>query len=208
MDQIRVVVVEDQTLLRDSLVAAIDREPDMRVVASLADAAEVLAHIENNQVDVALLDVCTENNSSGIIAAKKIKESYPHMRTVIMTGMSDVTFVRQARDACADSFIYKNVGTAELLAVIRSTVEGYSTFPSSRRMDAPEIEMLDDLELKILYLTCQAKSRKEIAAALYMSEGTVKRHISELLAKTGYDNLLKLAVRAVSTGSIEVNVER
>ena len=147
MDQIRVVVVEDQTMLRDSLVAAIDREPDMRVVASLADAAEVLAHIENNQVDVALLDVCTENNSSGIIAAKKIKESYPHMRTVIMTGMSDVTFVRQARDACADSFIYKNVGTAELLAVIRSTVEGYSTFPSSRRMDAPEIEMLDDLEL-------------------------------------------------------------
>lgn len=72
----------------------------------------------------------------------------------------------------------------------------------------PEVELLDELELKILYLTCQAKSRREIAAALYMSEGTVKRRISEMLAKTGYDNLLKLAVRAVSSGSIVVNVER
>ena len=89
-----------------------------------------------------------------------------------------------------------------------STVEGYSTFPSSRKSDAPEVELLDELELKILYLTCQAKSRREIAAELFLSEGTVKRRISEMLAKTGYDNLLKLAVRAVSSGSIVVNVER
>ena len=132
----------------------------------------------------------------------------PQVKTVIMTGMSDVTFVRQAREAGVDSFIYKNVRTDDLLSVIRSTVEGYSTFPSSRKGDAPEVELLDELELKILYLTCQAKSRREIAAALYMSEGTVKRRISEMLAKTGYDNLLKLAVRAVSSGSIVVNVER
>ena len=204
MRVIRVVVVEDQTMLRDSLVAAINRELDMEVVASLADAADVL----DREVDVALLDVCTENNSSGIIAAKKLKEARPQVKTVIMTGMSDVTFVRQAREAGVDSFIYKNVRTDDLLSVIRSTVEGYSTFPSSRKGDAPEVELLDELELKILYLTCQAKSRKEIAAALYMSEGTVKRRISEMLAKTGYDNLLKLAVRAVSSGSIAVNVER
>lgn len=157
---------------------------------------------------MALLDVCTEHNSSGIIAARKLKEARPQVKTVIMTGMSDVTFVRQAREAGVDSFIYKNVGTDDLLSVIRSTVEGYSTFPSSRKGDAPEVELLDELELKILYLTCQAKSRREIAAALYMSEGTVKRHISEMLAKTGYDNLLKLAVRAVSSGGIAVNVER
>ncbi len=208
MSRIRVAVVEDQTMLRESLASAINREPDMEVVLSLADAADVIDMVDGDTIDLALLDVCTEHNSSGIIAAKKLKEMHPSVRTVIMTGMSDVTFVRQAREAGVDSFIYKNVGTADLLAVIRSTMEGYSTFPCARRGDAPEIELLDDLELKILHLTCQAKGRKEIAAELYMSEGTVKRHISEMLAKTGYDNLLKLAVRAVSTGSIEVNVER
>lgn len=208
MRVIRVVVVEDQTILRDSLVAAINRELDMEVVASLADAADVLDLDAGREIDVALLDVCTENNSSGIIAARKLREARPQVKTVIMTGMSDVTFVRQAREAGVDSFIYKNVRTDDLLSVIRSTVEGYSTFPSSRKGDAPEVELLDELELKILYLTCQAKSRGEIAAALYMSEGTVKRRISEMLAKTGYDNLLKLAVRAVSSGSIVVNVER
>lgn len=208
MRMIRVVVVEDQTMLRDSLVAAINRELDMEVVASLSDAADVLDIAPGCEIDVALLDVCTEHNSSGIIAARKLKEVRPQVKTVIMTGMSDVTFVRQAREAGVDSFIYKNVGTEDLLSVIRSTTDGYSTFPSSRKGEAPEVELLDELELKILYLTCQAKSRREIAAELYMSEGTVKRHISEMLAKTGYDNLLKLAVRAVSSGSIAVNVER
>ena len=208
MRVIRVVVVEDQTMLRDSLVAAINRELDMEVVASLADAADVLDLDAGREIDVALLDVCTENNSSGIIAARKLREARPQVKTVIMTGMSDVTFVRQAREAGVNSFIYKNVRTDDLLSVIRSTVEGYSTFPSSRKGGAPEVELLDELELKILYLTCQAKSRREIAAELFLSEGTVKRRIAEMLAKTGYDNLLKLAVRAVSSGSIVVNVER
>ena len=166
MRVIRVVVVEDQTMLRDSLVAAINRELDMEVVASLADAADVLDLDAGREIDVALLDVCTENNSSGIIAARKLREARPQVKTVIMTGMSDVTFVRQAREAGVNSFIYKNVRTDDLLSVIRSTVEGYSTFPSSRKGDAPEVELLDELELKILYLTCQAKSRREIAAAL------------------------------------------
>ena len=126
MRVIRVVVVEDQTMLRDSLVAAINRELDMEVVASLADAADVLDLDAGREIDVALLDVCTENNSSGIIAARKLREARPQVKTVIMTGMSDVTFVRQAREAGVDSFIYKNVRTDDLLSVIRSTVEGYS----------------------------------------------------------------------------------
>ena len=148
MRVIRVVVVEDQIMLRDSLVAAINRELDMEVVASLADAADVLDLDAGREIDVALLDVCTENNSSGIIAARKLREARPQVKTVIMTGMSDVTFVRQAREAGVDSFIYKNVRTDDLLSVIRSTVEGYSTFPSSRKGDASEVELLDELELK------------------------------------------------------------
>ena len=191
---IKIVIVEDQTMLRDSLAQTIDAQPDMEVVASLADAAFALDEVEKTGATCALLDVCTENDSSGIVAARRIKESHPEVRVVIMTGMPEITFIEQARAAHVDSFVYKNVGTNDLLGIIRSTMEGYSTFSDAAA--------LTDVEVDILRLVCETKTRKEIAQELFLSEGTVKRHISEILAKTGYDNILRLAVHAVSSGLI------
>ena len=146
--------------------------------------------------------MCTENDSSGIVAAASIKEAHPDVRVVIMTGMPEITFVEQARAAGVDSFVYKNVGTAELIAVIRSTMEGYSTFPRPQSNALSGAAALTQTEIDILRLVCETKTRKEIAQELYLSEGTVKRHISEILAKTGYDNILRLAVHAVASGLI------
>ncbi|WP_417758961.1 response regulator [Senegalimassilia anaerobia] len=137
---IDMVIAEDQAMLRDSLAYAIGTQDDMRVVAAIADAADALSAVEKHHANLALLDVCTENDSSGIVAAAAIKEAHPDVRVVIMTGMPEITFVEQARAAGVDSFIYKNVGTAELIAVIRSTMEGYSTFPrppNQTRFPAP-----------------------------------------------------------------------
>ena len=184
---IKIVIVEDQTMLRDSLAQTIDAQPDMEVVASLADAAFALDEVEKTGATCALLDVCTENDSSGIVAARRIKESHPEVRVVIMTGMPEITFIEQARAAHVDSFVYKNVGTSDLLGIIRSTMEGYSTFPRAQQSIFSDAAALTDVE---------------IAQELFLSEGTVKRHISEILAKTGYDNILRLAVHAVSSGLI------
>ena len=131
METIGVLIVEDQAMLRESLVSTIDSQPDMHVVASLTDAAEAPAFVAGGGVDLALMDVCTENDSSGIVAAKRIKQDSPKVRVVIMTGMPDITFVEQARDAGVDSFVYKNVGISELLSVMRSTDSGYTTFPKA-----------------------------------------------------------------------------
>ena len=147
------------------------------------------------------MDVCTDNDSSGIVAARHVKGRWPRVRVVIMTGMPDITFVRQTREAGADSFVYKNVGTKDLLAVIRSTMDGYSTFPIPKEADLAAGGLTDD-EIEVLRLVCEAKSRKEIAAELFLSEGTVKRRISEILVKTGYDSIMKLAVDAVAKGYI------
>ena len=193
---IKIVIVEDQTMLRDSLAQTIDAQPDMEVVASLADAAFALDEVEKTGATCALLDVCTENDSSGIVAARRIKESHPEVRVVIMTG------IEQARAAHVDSFVYKNVGTNDLLGIIRSTMEGYSTFPRAQQSIFSDAAALTDVEVDILRLVCETKTRKEIAQELFLSEGTVKRHISEILAKTGYDNILRLAVHAVSSGLI------
>ena len=188
---IRLMIVEDQAMLRDSLACTINTQSDMEVVASLGDAAEALEALERSGATCALLDVCTENDSSGIVAARKIKEAHPEVKVMIMTGMPEITFVEQARTAGVDS-----------LGIIRSTVEGYSTFPLAQQSIFSDAAQLTDTELAILRLVCETKTRKEIATELYLSEGTVKRHISEILAKTGYDNILRLAVHAVSTGLI------
>lgn len=203
---IRVLVVEDQTMLRDSLAFAIRSQPDMAVAGTIADASQACDVAARQHADLVLMDVCTEGGESGIAATRAIKEALPRVRVVIMTGVPEITFVDQARDAHADSFVYKNIGTDDLLSVIRSTMEGYSTFPRTPRAALGGIESLTDIELDILRLVCETKSRKEIAAELCLSEGTVKRHVSEILAKTGYDSILRLAVNAVSSGSIVPNL--
>ena len=109
-------------MLRESLAMAINAQEDMQVAGVLADAAEALDLVERIHPDLVLMDVCTENDSSGIVAAKRIKDQHPEVCIVIMTGMPDITFVQQTRAAGADSFVYKNVSTTELLSVIRSTM--------------------------------------------------------------------------------------
>ena len=164
---IRVLIVEDQAILRESLARSVGDQPDMTVVAAIADASEALDVALRERPDMILMDVCTEHDSNGIVAAARIKEQLPECRIIIMTGMPEITFVDQAREAG-----------------------------------------LDDVELSILRLACEGKSRREIAAELFMSEGTIKRRISEILSKTGYDNIMRLAVHAVTEGSIVPNMER
>ena len=199
---ITIVIVEDQGILRESLACTLNLQEDMQVECALSDAADALDVVRETNANLALLDVCTENGSSGIA------EACPDTKIVIMTGMPEITFIEQAKLAGADSFVYKNVGTEELLGIIRSTANGYSTFPNATQSIFSDASALNETEISILRLVCEAKTRKEIAAELYLSEGTVKRHISEILAKTGYDSILRLAVHAVSQGLIVPKMDK
>lgn len=204
---IRTVLVEDQTILRESLVSVIEAQDDMEVIASLSNAADAFDVIRQHAADLVLMDVCTESNASGIVATRKIKASDMPVKVIVMTGLPEISFIEQARSAGADSFVYKNVGTKELLAVMRSTMKGYSMYPQLTQISLPSVEDLNETETSILRLVCKTKSRKEIAKELYLSESTVKRHISEILVKTGYDSILRLAVDAVAHGSIVPNIK-
>lgn len=168
---IRVLIVEDQAILRESLARSVGDQPDMTVVAAIADASEALGVALKERPDMILMDVCTEHDSNGIVAAAHIKEQLPECRVIIMTGMPEITFVDQAREAGVDSFVYKNVGIDELFAVMRSTLAGYCTFPKPPESIFSGTAALDDVELSILRLACEGKSRREIAAELFMSEG-------------------------------------
>ena len=176
---IRVLIVEDQAILRESLARSVGDQPDMTVVSAIADASEALGVALKERPDMILMDVCTEHDSNGIVAAARIKEQLPECRIIIMTGMPEITFVDQAREAGVDSFVYKNVGIDELFAVMRSTLAGYCTFPKPPESIFSGTAALDDVELSILRLACEGKSRREIAAELFMSEGTIKSHLGD-----------------------------
>lgn len=165
---IEVLLVEDQAMLRESLACAINAQEDMHVAASLADATEAPERAARLGCGLVLMDVCTENGSNGIVAARRIKEADPTVRVVIMTGMPEVTFVEQAKAAGVDSFVYKNVGIGELMAVMRSTASGYQTFPQK----TPDsifsgTASLTDVEIQILRLTCEAKTQRDRGRALH-----------------------------------------
>lgn len=199
---IRLVIAEDMEILRDSLAGALDAQPDMEVVATTPDANEAVILCVKHHPNIALLDICMANGSSGIDATKKIKEKCPNIKIVVFTGMPDLSFVSDAKEAGADSFVYKNLGTKELTAIIRSTLNGYNTFPEKRETPKLANEDLSEREIQILRMTCEGKTRSEIAQTLGFSESTIKTYIREILSKTGYSSIARLAIYAISNGFI------
>ena len=97
---IRVLIVEDQAILRESLARSVGDQPDMTVVAAIADASEALGVALKERPDMILMDVCTEHDSNGIVAAARIKEQLPECRIIIMTGIPrSLLSIRPARRA-------------------------------------------------------------------------------------------------------------
>lgn len=203
---IKILIVEDQVVMRDSLANLIDGQEDMRVVGSIGNAAEAPEICKKAVPDLVLMDVCTDNNENGIAAAAEIRTWCPAIKIIIMTGMPEITYIENSRKAGVNSFLYKNVKGETLLAAIRSTMDGYGTFPSAVPSPLPGNLSFSDMEIAIIRLVCEAKSRKEIARELAMSEGSVKAAVTDILNKTGYDSIMKFAVFAVSKGYINPNV--
>lgn len=205
---IRLLIIEDMEILRCSLTEALNAQEDLSVVAASQDARDALPLCRQFLPDLALLDIRAADGSSGLEAARELRKEFPSLRIVIFTGMFDPGFLEEARSAGADSFIYKNLGTRELAAVLRSTMNGYRTFPEER--DAPQLAgcVLSERETAILRLTCEGRDRAAVALALGLSESTVKTYIRELLAKTGFTSLARLAIYAVSNGFISPSDSR
>ena len=199
----KIIVVEDQGILRDSISYQLDKN-EYDVILKLADANMAYDACKRLSPDLVLMDVYTENGNNGIDAAKKIKKDMPEIKIIIMTGMPEVSYIKKAKEANVDSFIYKNTSGADLLSILSSTLNGYHIYPQdSDNQFGPA--SLTKRELEILQLICNGLDQKEISEKLCVSVNTVKTHIASLLAKTGFDSVHKLAIYAVSKGYIITN---
>ena len=199
----KIIVVEDQGILRDSISYQLDKN-EYDVILKLADANMAYDACKRLSPDLVLMDVYTENGNNGIDAAKKIKKDMPEIKIIIMTGMPEVSYIKKAKEANVDSFIYKNTSGADLLSILSSTLNGYHIYPQENDNQFGPAS-LTKRELEILQLICNGLDQKEISEKLCVSVNTVKTHIASLLAKTGFDSVHKLAIYAVSKGYILTN---
>jgi DNA-binding NarL/FixJ family response regulator len=205
---IKLLIVDDQKVLLDALTNALSKEKQIKIVGSLtvADVADVAC--DRFRPDMVLMDICTEGSVSGIIATSRIKEKHPEIKVMLMTGFPEMSFIERAKNAGADSFIYKDSSMDDFVKCIQDTMAGHGTFPKVNGkpgFGAGECP-LTPRELEILRLFCTNHSRKEMATALGISTSTINYHINNMLAKTGYKNLMSLALEATNKGYIKTSV--
>ena len=207
----KIIIIEYQTMLLEMIKKTLEHETDLEVIAYDSDAKNIITLCKQYHPDIVLMDICTENNSSGITNCGKLKEIYPDIKVIIMTGMPDINFIKQAKENNANSFIYKNISKDSLISVIKNTLEGYSMYPDTKsHKDLKKSEFLNDLtekELEVLTMYCKLLDRQEVADSLNISMSTLKTHITSILQKTNYESLSKLAIYCVSNGFIVTNID-
>lgn len=197
---IKLLICEDQKILLDGIASAVSAYDEIEVVGKITDASKITENIPKTGASALLTDVCTENGNNSLNYISDIRKKYPSIKIIVMTGLPEISFAERARQAGADSFVYKNVSTDELANVIKSTCGGYNVFPSQSRSEV--ISDLTKQELTVLRYFCQGLDRKEIAEKMCLSESSIKTHISSMLSKTGFNSISRLAIYVVSSGLI------
>ena len=195
-----ILVVEDQALARMYLCACAEKCADCRVAGALNRADAALGRCGDGQIDLILMDICTENDSDGLTAAEAIKKAYPRIKIVMVTSMLEGRFLERASRIRTDSFWYKDSPAGDLVGVIEGTLSGKHFWPDG----APSVRLgnalscdLSDQELETLRLLCEGQTNAEIAAQMNVAESTVRTYINRMLEKTGYPNRNRLMVAAV-----------
>ncbi|MCC0096816.1 response regulator transcription factor [Streptomyces flavotricini] len=215
---IRVMLVDDQVLLRTGFRMVLAAQPDMEVVAEAGDGLEALEVLRSTKVDVVLMDVRMPK-LDGVEATRRICERHEHPDVIILTTFDLDEYAFSGLKAGASGFMLKDVPPAELLAAIRSVHSGDAVVaPSTTRrlLDrfAPmlptntqepqnkEIERLTEREREVMLLVAQGLSNGEIAARLVLSEATVKTHVGRILTKLSLRDRVQVVVLAYETGLV------
>jgi two-component system, NarL family, response regulator DesR len=198
---IRVLLAEDQAMVRGALAALLSREPDIEVVAEVARGDEVVDAAQAAQPDVALLDI-EMPGGSGLAAAAALHTVLPSCRTVILTTFGRSGYLQRAMGSGAVGFLLKDAPAAELALALRRVMAG-------ERVVDPDLALaalaegsnpLTPREREVLSASLLGASLAEIAAQLVLSEGTVRNHLSTAMQKLGAQNRVEAARLAEQKG--------
>ena len=205
MQRYRVLIVDDQEMPRQLFETFLRTSERFVPVASIRSAEDALLYADNGDLDLILMDVCTEGRMSGLEAAKQIKRQHPRIRIIIVTSMPEYSYLKRAREAGVDSFWYKEAAQTPLLELMERTMQGESLYPDRTpevKLGLSTSEEFSERELEILRELTSGDTNNEIAARLCMSPYTVRDYVQTLLEKTGFRSRTELAVKARESGLV------
>jgi DNA-binding NarL/FixJ family response regulator len=222
--KVRVLIAEDQALVRRGTSVLLSLEPDMEVVGQACDGVEAIAMAAQLRPDVVLMDLHMPR-LGGVAATREITKTLPGTQVLVLTTLNDDETVFEAVRAGAHGYLLKDVTEQELLETIRalrrgesrltpqiarkvmdqfrrmasgadfaSTADGTATANDEHQKIAPGAEILNDKEEKILRLITDGMSNRQIAAAMFLAEGTVKNYVSRIMEKLHANTRTALAV--------------
>lgn len=214
---IKVMIADDQELIRQSLEIVLSAHEDINVVSTACDGFEVLEKVKENKPDVILMDIRMPK-MDGVYCTKMIKEQYPQIKMIILTTFDDDEFVFSALKYGASGYLLKGVSMEELYKSIRTVVNGgaminpdiatkvfklFSQMAISNyaiQVDRKNVDSISKAEWKVIQQVGYGFSNKEIAKNLFLSEGTVRNYLSVILSKLELRDRTQLAIWAVQTG--------
>ncbi|HBX71148.1 MAG TPA: DNA-binding response regulator [Chloroflexi bacterium] len=215
MEIIRLLLVDDQRLMRDGLRTLLELESDFEVVGEAENGAQALESYRQLTPDVILMDIRMPQ-MDGVEATRRLREIDPEARVIILTTFDDNEYVFEGLRAGALGYLLKDVSSDELADAIRKVAAGGSMIePSVARKVIAEfarlapptpqatqelIEPLSEREIEILTLVSRGLTNKEIATKLYLAEGTVKNYVTSILQKIGARDRTQAALRARELG--------
>ncbi len=215
MKKIRLLIVDDQRLMRDGLRILLELEDDLEVVGEAGDGEAALSAYRQLRPDVALMDIRMPG-MDGVEATRGLRQEHPEAKVIILTTFDDNEYVFEGLRAGALGYLLKDVSGPELAEAIRTVAGGGSMIePSVARKVIAEfarlappapgageklIDPLSERENEILILVARGLTNKEIASKLYLAEGTVKNYVTSILQKIGARDRTQAALKAKEMG--------
>ena len=184
----RVLIVEDTALEKSALSIAISQLEGYKIIDTVENSENAEILCLRVPYDLIIMDIWTQDGSSGLKSADAIKKNNPKIKIIIATSMADFTFIKKAREAGCESFWYKE-NTDELVDIIHRTMAGESVYPDT----SPVVKIgevysneFTPRELEVIKELAESKSYQEIADELFVSLDTVRQHIKSIYSKTGF----------------------
>jgi two-component system response regulator DesR len=195
---VRILIADDQGMIRSALATLLGMEPDFEIVAQLDSGQAILAAARQARPDVALLDV-EMPGGDGLTAAQALHAEFPECHILILTTFGRPGYLRRAMDAGASGFVLKDGPVENLIRAIREVLGGRKVIDPALATAAIAAgpNPLTARERDVLAASADGSSVADVAARLYLSEGTVRNYISMVIGKTGTRNRME-AVRAAT----------
>ena len=203
---IKILIADDHPVVREGLVALINRRPDMTVVAEASNGRELVAEFMRHRPDVALVDLRMPG-MDGADAIAAVRERVPSARVIVLTTYDDDEDIQRSLRAGAKAYMLKDAPREELLACIKAVHEGRTLIPpaiAARLAETIGAPPLTAREVEVLTLVADGQSNKEIATLLSITEGTVKSHLSALLGKLDARDRTQAVTTALKRGLLRL----